>query len=929
MALRKRSEKKKILREYSAESLMFRSVTGVFFIALGVLALLSIFAGFRGSVFDVVRGVIQGLGGCLCMGIPVFLIWGGTLLAFSAHRSVPVRSLLFLLIIYLCVLAIINLLSKVGQEPLMDYIVLNNQSKPLSNPDGFANVFTAIYRLCYANGMFGGALGGALSWLFWTYVGTVAGVAILGILCLTCTMMLSRLDIIGWFRDIRERTDAKLEEREAYKQQRLYEQQLEYQREQEAYALATAYNQPDQPQDGITAEPIAGSGSVMYPAGLYTNGTISPMGTPVVQPGGNPTVMFQAPYVQPAGPKATLYNEDILPGTQEKLSWWQKGYGKKTGKTDSPDPQEAQNEANAGAALNRNAMKAAERLEEIRKRKTELAQRMNEQETDGNADEPAMNFTYHGTSVANAPHTSDLSPYQRGGASETPHNHPHQSTDIPQPASAAPKRSTTASSYVYPPIDLLNTNQQPFPDTRSQDASNAERLENTLDSFGITARVQRITHGPAVTRFELGLTSSGVNVKRITNIADTIALQLAANGKVRIEIPIPGTNLFGIEIPNKEIMSVSLAEVLVSPEMRNAKAPLAVGLGHDIAGRPIICDLAQMPHLLIAGQTGSGKSMCINAIINSILFRSPPEEVRMILIDPKVVELQCYNVVPHLLTPVISDPQKASGALAWAVAEMLDRYHKLKSKNVRELGAYNAKLGSGEEKIPRIIIVIDELSDLMLACKREVEESIIRIAQLARAAGIHLIVATQRPTVDVITGLIKANIPSRISFAVSSSIDSRTILDMNGAENLLGKGDMLYCPTNATAPTRVQGCFLSDIEIENVVDHIGKYTSVEFDPSIIEALDAESGSAGAMGDLEDDGVDEKLQEAIEMVIYDGGGQASISMLQRRMKIGYARAGRLIDEMAARGVVSKSAGSKAREVLMAREEYERIKDSILR
>jgi len=499
--------------------------------------------------------------------------------------------------------------------------------------------------------------------------------------------------------------------------------------------------------------------------------------------------------------------------------------------------------------------------------------------------------------------------------------------DAPKPASNAGAERAQIP-YTYPSIDLLNVQQRRATvDTRAADTEDATRLEKTLESFGIPARVQRVTHGPAVTRFELGLVSSGINVKRIMSIADNIALDMAANGGVRIEIPIPGTNLFGVEVPNKEIQSVTLAEVLLSQEMQTAKSPLAVALGRDIAGKPVICDIAKMPHLLIAGQTGSGKSVCINAIINSILFRSSPEEVRMIMIDPKVVELQCYNVVPHLLIPVVSDPHKAAGALQWAVAEMLDRYHKMQSKNVRELSAYNAKLGPGEEKLPRIVIIIDELADLMLACKKEVEESIIRIAQLARAAGIHMVVATQRPTVDVITGLIKANIPSRIAFAVSSSIDSRTILDQNGAEKLLGRGDMFYFPTGASAPIRVQGCFLSDAETERVVDYIGQHSRVDFDPNVIEAMESDEESVNPLNENEgDSGVDDRLAEAIEMVISDG--QASISMLQRRMKIGYARAGRLIDDMAARGIVSKSAGSKPREVLMTREEYEKIKDTLL-
>jgi len=498
-----------------------------------------------------------------------------------------------------------------------------------------------------------------------------------------------------------------------------------------------------------------------------------------------------------------------------------------------------------------------------------------------------------------------------------------------QDASDNGKPMQTKRPYPYPMIELLNLRTQVVPDTRDVDRANAMKLEQTLESFGIPARVQHVTHGPAVTRFELGLVSSGINVKRIMNIADNIALDMAANGGVRIEVPIPGTNLFGVEVPNQEIISVSLAEVLTSPEMTNAKSPLSVALGKDIAGRPVICDLAKMPHLLIAGQTGSGKSVCVNSIINSLLYRATPEEVRMIMIDPKVVELQGYNKVPHLLIPVVSDPHKAAGALAWAVQEMLDRYHKMQSKGVREITSYNAKITGDEPKLPRIVIIIDELSDLMLACKKEVEESIIRLAQLARAAGIHVVVATQRPTVNVITGLIKANVPSRIAFAVASSIDSRTILDMNGAEKLLGRGDMFYYPTGSKAPMRVQGCFVSDSEITNIVDYIGKNSETDYDETINEIMESpdteEADNATENGDTGDN--DDRLQEAIEMVLTDG--QASISMLQRRMKIGYARAGRLIDDMASRGIVSKSAGSKPREILISYEQYLQQKDILLR
>ena len=357
-----------------------------------------------------------------------------------------------------------------------------------------------------------------------------------------------------------------------------------------------------------------------------------------------------------------------------------------------------------------------------------------------------------------------------------------------------------------------------------------------------------------------------------------------------------------------------------------------VALGKDIAGTPIVCDLARMPHLLIAGATGSGKSVCINTMINSLLYRCSPREVRLILVDPKVVELQCYNGIPHLLIPVVSDPHKASGALAWAVAEMMDRYKKFEQKGVRAIDGYNAKLEDGEEFMPRIVIIIDELADLMMTCKRDVEEHICRLAQLARAAGIHLVVATQRPSVDVITGLIKANIPSRIAFKVSSFIDSRTILDRVGAEQLLGWGDMLYLPTGEFTPIRVQGCFMSDGEVNRVTDFIREHSEADYDPNVMEQLDALQREADGnfpttdtVESPDDPNSDSSLlAQCIEMAVNDG--QVSTSLLQRRLKVGYARAGRLVDEMEKRGVVSAKDGAKPRICLISREEFERMKEN---
>ncbi len=917
---------KKSAAQYEAGTLAAFAVIGIILIALGVLSLLSVVGGLQGAFFSQVKQVMHGIGGALCAGVSLLLIWGGVLVAFSSGRSMPKRGFLLVSLLFLCVLAILNLNSKVGIDPLMEYLVAGNNAStpPLPNPDGFGNMFRAAYAICGRSGVFGGALGMLLAWPAWTFLGSVLGTVLLGVVCVVCLLLISRFDALQMVEGVREGLQARRERRRQEEAQRAYQEQLEQQRlqaeEDDRRLLSPAFLRRSRKEEAQEPQPTVQA--PVYP----------PYGSMLQQMPVSGGMTGYPPVVQPE-----MYDEIIIPEDQQ-LPW--RKTDKKGKKTTAGAPFQTRmsfTPSEMGMPVEETQMsdtlvlptakkKALDRIEQIRKRKAELSSEIEGSEMAQAAGQVEPSQSAYAPVVEEAPVQKETR------KTEVPDRH----AAYKRPANEAPKGehdpSIPAASehipYDYPSIDLLNAQRRwASIDTRATDTEDATKLEKTLESFGIPARVQRVTHGPAVTRFELGLVSSGINVKRIMGIADNIALDMAANGGVRIEIPIPGTNLFGVEVPNKEIQSVTLAEVLLSPEMRNAKSPLAVALGRDIAGKPVICDIAKMPHLLIAGQTGSGKSVCINAIINSILFRSSPDDVRMIMIDPKVVELQCYNVVPHLLIPVVSDPHKAAGALQWAVAEMLDRYHKMQSKNVREVSAYNAKLGPGEEKLPRIVIIIDELADLMLACKKEVEESIIRIAQLARAAGIHMVVATQRPTVDVITGLIKANIPSRIAFAVSSSIDSRTILDQNGAEKLLGRGDMFYFPTGASAPIRVQGCFLSDAETERVVGYIGQHSRVDFDPNVIEAVENEDQATDPLGeDDESESVDDRLAEAIEMVITDG--QASISMLQRRMKIGYARAGRLIDDMAARGIVSKSAGSKPREVLMSREEYERIKDTLL-
>lgn len=486
--------------------------------------------------------------------------------------------------------------------------------------------------------------------------------------------------------------------------------------------------------------------------------------------------------------------------------------------------------------------------------------------------------------------------------------------------------------YTYPPLTLLREEQNTDGVDAEEDALRTQRLEETLKSFRIPAKVRHITHGPAISRFELEI-APGIKVSKITNLNHNIAMNMAVNS-VRIEAPIPGKSLVGVEVPNSKRTTITLREVLQSETMYKAKGKLTVALGKDIAGAPIVCDLAKMPHLLIAGATGSGKSVCINTIINSLLFRCSPKEVRMILVDPKVVELQCYNGIPHLLIPVVSDPQKASGALAWAVDEMMKRYARFQEKGVRAIDGYNASLDEDEDPMPRIVIVIDELADLMMTCKKEVEERICRLAQLARAAGIHLIVATQRPSVDVITGLIKANIPSRIAFTVTSNVDSRTILDRVGAEELLGYGDMLYSPMGSFAPIRVQGCFLTDDEVNSITDFIRQYSPADYDRSVLDELDRLA-NMGNDGDEDDPDANSTVDEysaadkdlfaqCVEMAVRDR--EISVSLIQRRLKLGYARAGRLVDEMQQRGIISAKDGAKPRRCLISPEQYEAMKAS---
>ena len=482
-----------------------------------------------------------------------------------------------------------------------------------------------------------------------------------------------------------------------------------------------------------------------------------------------------------------------------------------------------------------------------------------------------------------------------------------------------------AKPYVFPPLSLLKRSHSQEEEKRSEIEKNAQTLKETLKSFGITVSISNVSVGPSVTRYELQ-PEQGVKLAKIVSLSNDIKMRLAA-ADIRIEAPIPGKSAVGIEVPNKNSQVVYLGDILSSPAFQENRMKLAFGVGKDIGGKVVVTDIAKMPHLLVAGATGAGKSVSINTLIMSILYRYSPEEVRMIMVDPKVVELQVYNGIPHLLIPVVTDPKKAAAALNWAVAEMTSRYKKFAAYGVRDLSGYNEKIrGLTEEErekeglsvLPQILIIIDELADLMMVSASEVEDAIVRLTQLARACGMHLIIATQRPSVNVITGLIKANVPSRIAFSVSSGVDSRTIIDMNGAEKLLGKGDMLFFPQNLPKPIRVQGAFVSDEEVAKVTEFIKSQGEAEYNHSISKSLEKEATEevGGSQSDR-----DELFAEAGSLVIETD--KASIGFLQRKFRIGFNRAARIMDQLAAEHVVGEEEGTKARKVLMNMEEFEEL------
>ncbi|MBR6954152.1 MAG: DNA translocase FtsK [Clostridia bacterium] len=867
---------------HTAGGRMAKIVFGLLCCALGIMLFLAATGFVPGQAFELLRGIVFGLSGALAWALPLLLIWLGALLMYSASRRAPFRPFFIVLLAFLLLEAFVIMITMVSELEIPLAMNLYNVATA-GRSDNWWMTWWNMISVSYfysMGGYGGGAIGMLLGYPLFRIGGNVVAAVLAGLLIVGCMLLLFRKALTRMTTAMMQQHEEKRQEAVLREQAMRQQQEAQWARQgrpatapqpvenwqQPRTAAATPYGFAPVPEETRAPAASDGAGSGFFQR-LFRGGQQQQEEQPVRRAVRRPEDSVFAP-TQPQPAVTETAEEPPVRVTN-------RGRRRTPQAEDAPQP----------AAEGHEASEAPQ----------------------------AVLPVLHDPTTA----TGDrlvLTPAAEG-----------QET-LGQRQRRKAQEEQAQTPYVFPSIDLLAQPQPQTDNNPEEDMIRAQRLEETLASFHVEAKVRHITHGPAVTRFELEI-PPGIKVSKVTSLGDNLAMRMEAKS-IRIEAPIPGKSLIGVEVPNHAIATVTLREVLESAQMRGNSNPLTVALGRDIAGSPIICNLEKMPHLLIAGATGSGKSVCINAIINSLLYRCTPGQVRLILIDPKMVELQCYNGVPHLLLPVVSDPRKASAALEWAVEEMMGRYTKFKQVGVRGIDGYNTHLPEGEEPMPRIVIIIDELADLMMVCKRDVEERICRIAQLARAAGIHLVVATQRPSVDVITGLIKANIPSRIAFKVSSFTDSRTILDGSGADQLLGWGDMLYKPTGQFSSIRVQGCFLTDEEVNAVTDFIRQTCPAQYDPEIIDHLehcdDEESTLPSPDSTPEGSGGTDMslLAQCIEIAVEDG--QVSTSMLQRRLRVGYSRAGRLVDEMEKRGIVSQQDGSKPRQCLISREEFEAMK-----
>lgn len=880
-----------------------------------------------GTAMGAIRDVMRGIGGGASPLLSLLLAWVGTLLVFSA-RGRRVRVLNVVMNALLFVFAF-------GAVQLFSARTLIEQQMSITT---FANFVSKSYQ--YGRG--GGALGALLAYPLYMNLGQWGGLIVALIAALLCLLATGRAQKI--YRWIAERADEGQHRVEQHRNERKAERIFDY---------TEGFDDPPRPQPRRSAQPqrpmraqtprpqrptrrvepkwdsvVIHSSATDFAAGDRPARDATASEKPAPKRRSVRNRMYQETFGAAAEAPAPEPTDMEIPKPLRKIRQSRAEAaeaeaadaraprGKGGFPRDIPDYFSV--EADAEDAPSDDAKRGAEEAMDVEPDVKKASGAPSEVEPASRRSAAKPKRVVEGVRPLALDDEADLEVEPEAEDDEAPFDIPHEQPAGKKPRAANPEPEFEEEEpYNYPPIDLLSPGEQVKSGNAHKDADDrkAEKLISTLESFGIETRLIGIAHGPAVTRFELQ-PAPGVRVSRITALADDIALGLAARS-VRIEAPIPGKAAVGVEIPNDKVEMVRLREVLESTEARRHPSKIAVGLGKDNSGRYIVADIAKMPHVLIAGQTGSGKSVCINSIISSILYRATPEEVRMILIDPKVVELSIYNDIPHLIAPVVTDPKKASSALEWAVAEMSTRYKRFAERGVRDIKGYNKALEPGEKRMPQMVIVIDELADLMMVCPGEVEDSICRLAQLARAAGMHLVIATQRPSVNVITGVIKANIPTRIAFSVASQVDSRTMIDHGGAEKLLGNGDMLFVPPGTNKPIRVQGAWVSDDEVHNIVSYIKARTEVTYDEDVVEKIENSVRSDAEREDVEQE-YDPKLAEAVEIVVE--AGQASVSMLQRRMRVGYARAGRLIDEMEKRGIVSEADGAKPRSVLISREQF---------
>ena len=960
---------------------------GVALVTLGVAWLFSFYLNTGSKVLSDMRHALLGLCGIFCPAFPVLLIIGGSMLLVSTRHRVSLRNYTLVFCLYILVLVLFTLLGTSGQSTYLDYVGVQNRNSGYPDPTGYASYLNHELK----NNNAGGLIGMLIAYPLWKILTQIGGALLVAFFMIVLLFVLFRFnpgETVRRFSDYREkrragkaagqnaagtsaRPAAGYQETAAPQapsapmvpdtydyQSPIYDAQpagapIPMQQTEDGFypVQPDLYEEPfpQQPPVQYTPAPASREQTVRQEKPSFLDRIRNAMNsdqpktpaTParpaaeprqtIVQP--TKPVQRPAPPAPAPAPKVPAPVQPIsqaLDDLEDDLPWDEpvnqpakpirKPAENKPGQIPAQVIREIARPAEAPASAPKPKPVSADSwADQVRQKTKEMENKPLPGHNSGSGQakpvytDPVM------------PITDEIIPIKP--ATETKHTLPGAKLDGTSAPTVKQGSMGLNVPYQAPPIRLLKEPRHiPQADAGQEDERRAQVIETTLHSFGVDSEVKQIMHGPAITRFAIQI-APGVKVSRVSNTADNLALELKTQ-HVRVEAPIQGTNYIGIEVPNQVVSPVFLREVLDSPEMQNNPSPLLVALGKDIAGSPVLCDLSKMPHLLIAGATGSGKSVCINSIVCSLLYRTSPDQVRLIMVDPKQVELSVYNGIPHLLVPVVSDPRKAAGALSWVVQEMLERYGKFSAQNVRNLAGYNKVNQGTDQVLPNIVVIIDEMADLMEVCRKDVEESIRRLAALARAAGIYMVLATQRPSVDVITGVIKNNIPSRIAFAVSSGTDSRTIIDINGAEKLMGKGDMLYKPTG-TSPIRVQGCFVSDDEVNAITEYIASRYQTNYDPNIADHLEnvGKENAADEIGGLDDapggngggDGsFGDLLRQAIEMAVEDG--QTSTSMLQRRLRVGYARAGRLIDEMEKRGVISHSEGSKPRKTLITREEY---------